>query len=232
MDEEAGVIFGAADLRQYVYCARVVYYRYCLPVHPPPTYKMVEGKLQHEHTEEMEHRRTLRAYGIADGERYFGVRIQSDRLGISGLLDMAIVRRYEVVPVEFKHAADRAPRPSMPRFKHRLRWAAGENEVDPGEVDSAVSEAPAVQMHHKYQLAAYALLAEERWRKPARRCFIYLIAAKKAAEVEITDGARRYVSRLLGEMRDMVTHQRVPPPTRRAGRCRECEYRRFCNDVD
>ena len=102
--DETGLTFNASDLRQYVYCPRIVYFRHCVPVRPPPTYKMVEGKLQHERVEELEHRRTLRAYGLEDGERTFDVRLRSDRLGVSGIVDMVIQRRHEVIPVEFKYA--------------------------------------------------------------------------------------------------------------------------------
>ncbi|MHB9091231.1 MAG: CRISPR-associated protein Cas4 [Chloroflexota bacterium] len=175
----------ASDLRQYVYCPRVIYYRYCLAVRPPPTYKMTEGKLQHERTEALERRRTLRAYGLADGERVFAVHLLSERLGIAGTMDMVILRRHEVIPVEFKHAEARAlpPRPD------------GAEEV------ATVVGGLAVPLHHKYQLAAYALLAEERWQVPARRCFVYFVAARRAAEVAITPGVRRHTRRLLGEMR-------------------------------
>ena len=184
-----------SDVRQFVYCPRIVYYRQCLGLHPAPTYKMVEGRLEHERTEDLEHRRSLRAYGLSDGERVFNVRLNSDRLGLSGLLDMAIVRRAEVIPVEFKNT------------EHRL------------------------QLNHKYQLAAYALLAEERWARPVRRCFVYLIPRKEAIAVAITPGARRYTRRLLNAMQTLLARQAMPAATRQRERCQECEYRRFCNDV-
>ncbi|HEY8475540.1 MAG TPA: CRISPR-associated protein Cas4 [Chloroflexota bacterium] len=189
------VELAASDVRQFVYCQRLVYYRHCLGLHPAPTYKMVEGKLQHERTEELEHRRGLKAYGLRDGERAFDVVLRSERLGLTGRLDMAVVRRHEVVPVEFKHTEDR------------------------------------LRLNHKYQLVAYALLAEERWERPVRRCFVYVIPRKAAVEVAITPGARRFTRRLLSAMRAVIVRQMMPEPTRRRGRCQECEYRRFCNDV-
>ena len=232
--DETGLLLNASDLRQYVYCPRIVYFRYCVPVRPPPTYKMVEGKLQHEQVEELEHRRSLRAYGLSDGERVFGVRLRSDRLGISGVLDLVIVRRYEVIPVEFKHAEVRAPRLASRGSRARRSWpeTAGSAETQrSAEAEAAPAGGLIVELHHKYQLAAYALLAEERWEKSARRCFVYFVAARRAAEVEITPGARAYTTRLLREMRAILQTQRMPDGTRRLGRCQECEYRRFCNDV-
>lgn len=192
---EAHVDLTVSDVRQFVYCRRIVYYRHCLELRPTPTYKMVEGKLEHDRTEELEHRRSLKAYGLRDGERVFNVRLSSERLGLAGLLDMAIVRRHEVIPVEFKNTEDR------------------------------------VRLNHKYQLVAYALLAEERWQRPVRRCFVYVIPRKAAVEVAMTPGARRYTHRLLDAMRRIVVTQAMPEPTRQRGRCLECEFRRFCNDV-
>jgi len=229
----------AGDLRQYVYCPRVVYYRYCVPVRPPPTYKMIEGKLQHERVEDLEHRRTLRAYGLADGERVFHVPLTSDRLGLSGILDMVVVRRHEVIPVEFKHTditpARRKPRPPSPTIAWLAARNAGEAAAGPDEPEEQGEPKGSdlrVALHHKYQLAAYAMLAEERWQRPARRCFVYFVPARRPAEVAITTGVRDYTRRLLRDMRRMIVAQRIPAATPHAGRCRECEYRRFCNDVD
>ena len=216
----------ASDLRQYVYCPRIIYFRYCAPVRPPPTYKMAEGRRQHERVEELEQRRSLRAYGLSDGERLFGVHLSSERLGIAGTMDMVILRRHEAIPVEFKHAEVRTTA-ARPRTAGRSPTPA-----EPEEAEEGSGAEVAVALHHKYQLAAYALLAEERWQLPAWRCFVYFVAARRAAEVAITPGMRDYTRRLLREMRQMIALQRMPPATRRVQRCWECEYRRFCNDVD
>ena len=228
--------FNASDLRQYVYCRRVIYFRYCLPVRPPPTYKMAEGKLQHERVEELERRRSLRAYGLADGERVFDVRLASERLGVVGTLDMVVVRRHEVIPVEFKHTEARpsaarftSPRLARPRANPGSRRAHGEEEDD---TLTRPVDGLSVALHHKYQLAAYALLAEEHWQLPARRCFVYFVAARRAGEVAIAPGVRDYTRRLLREMERLVMTQQMPGANRHKERCRDCEYRRFCNDVD
>ncbi len=216
----------ASDLRQYVYCARVIYFRYCVPVRPPPSYKMAEGKLQHAQVEDLERRRSLHAYGLTDGERAFDVRLASERLAISGTLDMVIVRRHEVIPVEFKHTEAR------PVTRARPALRAASTKAGSAREDANAAEHAAVSLHHKYQLAAYAMLAEEHWQLPAHRCFVYLVGARQALAVAITPSVRAYTRRLLREMRELIVSQRMPAATRHAGRCRDCEYRRFCNDVD
>jgi CRISPR-associated exonuclease Cas4 len=89
-------------LRQWLYCPRVVYFMAGLGARRPLTFKMEEGHRQHERTEELEARHSLRAYGLARGERAFRVRLHSERLGLSGVVDMAIRTDDEAIPVDFK----------------------------------------------------------------------------------------------------------------------------------
>lgn len=184
-----------SDVKQFVYCPRVVYFTYALPWRRPTTYKMQEGKIEHEHVTELEQRRSLRAYGLAEGERQFNVSLHSERLGLTGKLDMVIQSGGEIIPVDFKNSG------------------AG------------------VGLNHKYQLTAYALLVEDRWEKPVRRGFIYLVPLKKAHEVVITPNMRLFVRQVLDKIRDMIASERMPPTIRQKARCRDCEFRNFCNEV-
>jgi len=67
---------------------------------------MEEGIAEHARTTDLEHRRGLHAYGLADGERFFGVELRSARLALAGRLDMVIRRDREVIPVEFKNTRE------------------------------------------------------------------------------------------------------------------------------
>ncbi|MEA3397371.1 MAG: CRISPR-associated protein Cas4 [Chloroflexota bacterium] len=96
-----------SDLRQYAYCPRIVYYHYCLPQIRPVTYKMTAGQEAHTQEEGRERRRSLRAYHLADGQRYFNLNLESESLGLRGKVDMAIRRAEEVIPVEYKDSPGR-----------------------------------------------------------------------------------------------------------------------------
>jgi CRISPR-associated exonuclease Cas4 len=181
------------DVKNFMYCPRVVYYHYFLPTRPT-TYKMVEGKLEEARVEALEERRSLRAYGLKEGAREFDVTLISERLGVSGLLDLAIVREHEVIPVEFKNS----------------------------------THAPG--LHHKYQVTTYALLCEEKYSKPSRRGFVYLIPSKRVVEIAVTPDTRRFALRTIDKIRAMIESERMPPPTARRERCRDCEFRRLCWD--
>ena len=85
-------MFRVTDLKQFVYCARIVYYTYCLPLLRPVTFKMVAGVEAHDRAEGLEQRRSLRAYGLTSGRRYFDVVLESEALWLRGKVDMVVVR--------------------------------------------------------------------------------------------------------------------------------------------
>ena len=96
--------FRVTDLKQWVYCARVLYYHVCLPDVRPVTYKMQAGVEAGRDEAGRESRRSLRAYGLEEGRREFNVPLVSDRLGLRGAVDMVIWLdgKGEVIPVDYK----------------------------------------------------------------------------------------------------------------------------------
>jgi len=106
-------MFEVIDLKQYAYCPRVVYYRYCLPLLRPTTYKMEAGIAAHTLEAERESRRSLASYGLDEGERHFDVRLASPELGLSGRMDFVIVLQgpsgREAIPVDYKNAREVRP---------------------------------------------------------------------------------------------------------------------------
>jgi CRISPR-associated exonuclease Cas4 len=88
-----------------------------------------------------------------------------------------------------------------------------------------------VRRNHRLQLAAYALLAEEAFARPAPEGFIYLVPQKEVVRVPVTDADRAEVVQAIGSIRRMIAEQRVPEPTTVRARCEVCEYRNFCADI-
>jgi CRISPR-associated exonuclease Cas4 len=178
-----------------VYCPRIPYFRLGLRVpHRFVTGAMQEGILEHQRTTDLEHRRSLRAYGLTDGERLFDVQLRSTRLGLGGRLDLLIRRATEAIPVEFK------------------------NTHEP------------LGLHHKYQLTAYAVLAEDHLQLPVRRAFVYFIPLRQAQAVQITPAMRAFTQRVLNAIRKSIASEHLPEGTRVLGRCRVCEFLSYCND--
>lgn len=189
------------DLKQYAYCPRIPFYRYCLPRIRPVTYGMREGIRLHAEEEAREERRSLRAYGLADGERVFDVALRSAPLGLIARLDLAI-----------------------------RRTGPGVADPEAIVVDYKLTRDPAGP-HYKLQLAAYALLLEEAWGLPVRRTFLYHIPLRRAEEVPLTIPLRRRVPQAIAAIRDIVRAEHLPAPPANRSRCVSCEFRRFCNDA-
>jgi len=98
--------FRVTDLKQWVYCPRILYYYTCLPKVRPETYKMQAGVESGRSEEDREVRRSLRTYGLRSGRREFNVDVQSERLGLRGTVDMVIWAQVggeeQVIPVDYK----------------------------------------------------------------------------------------------------------------------------------
>jgi CRISPR-associated exonuclease Cas4 len=102
-------IFTVTDLKQFAYCPRVVFYCYCLPLIRPTTYKMEESIVAHQEEAEREERRSLRPYGLTEGERRYDVTVTSTRLGLRGVVDMVIDTGEECIPVDYKSTFRKQP---------------------------------------------------------------------------------------------------------------------------
>ncbi len=104
---EKDVELNVTDLKQHLYCPRIPYYFYVMPVPRPVTYKMRHGIQEHLELDRLEKRRGFRSYNLTEGKRLFHLQLKSEALGLYGKLDLVI--SYEkngsthYLPVEFKY---------------------------------------------------------------------------------------------------------------------------------
>lgn len=96
------LILQVTDLKQWLYCARVVYFAYTWPAVRPEVYHMEEGRLRHEEERHRLGRRGRHLPGLPEGEYRFDVWHVSKALHLSGRVDLVIVREDEAIPVDFK----------------------------------------------------------------------------------------------------------------------------------
>lgn len=97
-----GLVLPVSDLRQDLYCSRVVYYHHLMPGAGRATAKMNLGKQTHGEEERKEIRRVLDRYGMTEGNRHFGVWLRSEELGLSGKADMIVENGEEAFVIDFK----------------------------------------------------------------------------------------------------------------------------------
>jgi len=96
-------LFTITDLKQYIYCPRILYYHACLPDIRPVTYTMEKGISTHEKERKKANRRSLAMYDGIDGERILDLYLQSPALGLTGRLDEVIDTGETLIPVDYKH---------------------------------------------------------------------------------------------------------------------------------
>lgn len=107
-NESSLVPLTVSDIKQFLYCPRIVYFRTVLPVEHATTFKMEYGKQIHDLLDRLEKRRTLARYRLKEGTREFHVHVFSRRLALSGVVDMIFRTPDGIIPVEFK-ASTREP---------------------------------------------------------------------------------------------------------------------------
>lgn len=103
------------DLKQFVYCPRIVFYQYVMPVEKKTTFKMEAGKRAEVAIDKLEERRSLRKYRLAEGTRHFHVWLRSEQLGLAGKLDLLLDSPEGLFPVDFKYTSGR------PHTNHRFQ---------------------------------------------------------------------------------------------------------------
>jgi CRISPR-associated exonuclease Cas4 len=96
------LVLPVSELRQDLYCSRVVYFHHLLPGAGRATAKMNLGKEAHTEEQRKEVRRVLERYGMTEGNRHFGVWLRSEELGLSGKADMIVENGEEAFVIDFK----------------------------------------------------------------------------------------------------------------------------------
>jgi CRISPR-associated exonuclease Cas4 len=90
------------DLKQWVYCPRIVYYQRVMPAVGKPTFKMKEAVAAQDLIESLEMRRGLTEYGLEAAQRRFNVWLRDERLGLSGKADLLLTSSDRTAVVDFK----------------------------------------------------------------------------------------------------------------------------------
>lgn len=187
-----------SDVKQYLYCPRIIYFDHVLHVPKPPDLKLDIGKEKHDDITAREKRRKGAIFYdsfLDKAEKLFKVSLESETLGLRGVVDYLIKAEKEYVPVDYKFG---------------------------------FSNKGAAHLNHKYQLAAYALLVEENFSTIVRRGYVHYNRDRVNVRIDMTDEIRRRTLKQIREIREIVEEEIEPGRTRVAARCKDCEYKRYC----
>jgi len=89
-------LIGTEEIRQFVYCKRILFFRHVLHAPMKQTYKMEYGTKKHEELEKLSKK------SKDTTNKYFNIYLTDSKLGLVGLLDYFEFDGNEAYPVEIK----------------------------------------------------------------------------------------------------------------------------------
>lgn len=187
-----------SDVKQYLYCPRIIYFDHVLHVPKPFDQKLETGKEKHDSITAKEKRRKGALFydpELDQAEKMFRVALESNNLGLRGILDYLVKTKQEFIPVDYKFG-----------FSHN----------------------GCIHLNHKYQLVAYAILVEENFKTIVRRGFIHYSRDRVNAQIDLSDEIRRRTLKMIREIGQIIEEEIEPVSTKNPGRCIDCEYSRYC----
>lgn len=101
-------------------------------------------------------------------------------------------------------------------------------EYVPVEVKYAESDRGAAKWDHRLQLAAYALLVEERFAASVKRGYVYYLRDGKLVGVLLDEGLKRLAEKTVREIYEIITSGREPEVRMYFKKCINCGYRNYC----
>ena len=188
------------DIKQYIYCPRIVYFDRVLRAKPIFGSQQGDSKELHEDYVAKEMRRKDAIYYspefVGAGKLMFSS-LCSSTYGLQGNVDCIIkTARGEYIPVEYKNM-----------------------NSDKGRVC----------MQHKYQLVGYALLIEDNFNTVVKRAFVDYIPEELILQFEITPTMKIFVKRVLGHIRRIIKEEELPPVRVARYKCGGgCGHRQIC----
>jgi len=188
------------DIKQYVYCPRIVYFDRVLHATPIFGSQQEESKELHEEYVKKELRRKDAVYyspEFVGAEKLLFTSLSSSALGLQGNVDCIIKTvRGEYVPVEYKNM---------------------------------ISNMGKVCMQHKYQLVGYALLVEDYFRTVVKRGVVNYIPEALILQFEITPTMKSYVKRVLGHIKRIIRDEELLPIRVAKQKCGGgCGHKQIC----
>lgn len=189
-----------SDVKQYLYCPRIIYFDHVIHVPKPPDLKLDVGKEKHEDMTKKELRRKGAIFYdplLDEAEKLLKVDLASESLNLRGILDYLIMSGGEYIPVDYKFG---------------------------------FSNKGAAHLNHKYQLAAYALLVEDNFNTIVRRGYIHYDKDRINTRIDMNDEIRRRTIKVISDIGRIVVEEFEPEGTRMKTRCEDCEYSRYCEN--
>ncbi len=106
----------ATDLRQFLWCPRIVFFNRALGIRPSQTGSMKLGSKNSMKKEELLKRRSFERYGLGNAQILLGQVLYSKDMDVSGICDAILDAGSEFFPIEIKTG-------DVARYRHKIQLA-------------------------------------------------------------------------------------------------------------
>ena len=198
------ILIRSEDIRQFIYCPRILFYRYVLRFRPLPTPKMKKGMKKHGKEKQKQMKSIKRAEQLQQDSNldfhYREVYLENETLGLCGKVDLLEVKNDQF----------------------------GGEEVSVTEVKTGMTKGKQIAEHHLMQLASQGLLVEQCLNVKVTTLRVHYTENNEEKVVLFDDGLRTKVLQVLIAIQQMVGEEEMPEPTNDVGKCKDCEYWLVC----
>jgi len=187
------------DVKQYIFCPLITYYRRVLKLKPLVESQQEQSKEEHEKIRKLDERRLipLKIKEFRGSKVVSDLFLHSKRRNACGNLDLLLITPWgELIPVDYKFSQSNSGR----------AW-----------------------IDHKYQLCFYALLIEENFEKAVRRGVICYVPEERVVVINITLRLKRKVREIIDKILEMDEKQEPPATRKNPEKCSGgCGYKWVC----
>lgn len=192
-------LISVTDIKHYCYCPRIVYFEKVLHAEPRYESQQEESRRIHEELDEKEKRRK--------GALYYSKELLEAEKFFRVQLASNTLKIQGTIDCLVKTA----------------------REYIPVEYKNMTSNHGRPWADHKYQLAAYALLIEERYETTVRRGYIDYVPEKLIIGVDLDSGTKAYARRVIYATHRLIAHEDLPKITVTKNKCTGgCGYTWIC----
>jgi len=183
-------VIGTEDVRQFLYCPRIIYFRYVICAPMKKTYKMEYGELKHEKIQKLKNKSDDDCI-----QKYYNIYLNDADLGLVGLIDYFEFDGKTAFPVEIK---------------------SGNIPLD------------GLNIPHKYQIIAQAILIEKNFDFMVNKMRINYIKHQKSVDYRLLIEDKLKCMKIIRKIRELLIYEKIPEPTKDQGKCVDCECKNYC----
>ena len=103
-----------------------------------------------------------------------------------------------------------------------------ENSYIPIELKTGKMPKEGLWPNHRIQIAAYALLLEEKFQTPVKEGFVYYLDAKETRHISINPFMKEEITSLVKEIQELLKNQFPPEYCENKNKCSSCGLRETC----